>query len=237
MPGRPLSGCRAALSPSRLRHVAILSSMPSSDSTCWTIVRGAADGRAADREEFARRYGPVIRACLGARWRGGALSAEVEDAAQEVFVDCFREGGAVERAEPGRPGGFRAFLFGVVRNVALRFERNHARRRVRPGAEAFDGDGVPADDASLATVFDREWATSVVREAAARQAERAAKAGNGNNGNNDALRRVDLLRLRFHDGLAIREIAARWGVDADVLHHEYAKARAEFRAALEDVIA
>jgi RNA polymerase sigma-70 factor (ECF subfamily) len=48
---------------------------------------------------------------------------------------------------------------------------------------------------------------------------------------------VVLLRLRFHDGLAIRDIAERLGEDAAKLHHEYATAREEFRTALRSVVA
>jgi RNA polymerase sigma-70 factor (ECF subfamily) len=201
------------------------------DSTCWTVVRGAAQGRVGDREAIARRYADVVRAYLGARWRGSPLASEVEDAAQEVFLDCFKEGGALERVDPTRAGGFRAFLFGVVRNVALRAERSAARRRVKPADDSFDADRLPADERSLSVVFDRAWATAIVREAAARQTERAARDGDA------ALRRVELLRLRFHDGLPIREIAARWREEPDRLHHEYARARDEFRAALEEVVA
>jgi len=46
-----------------------------------------------------------------------------------------------------------------------------------------------------------------------------------------------LLRLRFEENLPIRTIAARWGVDAAALHHSYALARQEFRAALLAVVA
>jgi hypothetical protein len=42
-------------------------------STRWTLVRGAADGEAAAREEFARLYEPVVRACLLARWKRSPL--------------------------------------------------------------------------------------------------------------------------------------------------------------------
>jgi RNA polymerase sigma-70 factor (ECF subfamily) len=51
------------------------------------------------------------------------------------------------------------------------------------------------------------------------------------------VRRVELLRLRFQEGLPIRDIATRWQTDAAVLHHEYARAREEFRAALLEVVA
>jgi hypothetical protein len=52
-----------------------------------------------------------------------------------------------------------------------------------------------------------------------------------------AVRRVRLLRARFHDGLPIRDIAALWGEDPAKLHHEYATARDELRIALRSVVA
>ena len=45
------------------------SDMDPAGSTCWTVIQGAAAGSAADRQDFARRYTPVIRAYLAARWR------------------------------------------------------------------------------------------------------------------------------------------------------------------------
>ena len=59
---------------------------------------------------------------LAARWRSSSQSSELDDAVQEVFVECFRAGGVLKRVDASRPGGLRPFLFGVVRNVALRFE-------------------------------------------------------------------------------------------------------------------
>jgi len=41
---------------------------------------------------------------------------------QETFVECFRRGGALEAAGAGRVPALRAFLIGVTRNVARRFE-------------------------------------------------------------------------------------------------------------------
>jgi RNA polymerase sigma-70 factor (ECF subfamily) len=187
------------------------------------VIHGAALGSAPDREEFARRYLPVVRSYLAARWRGSPFLAELDDAVQEVFVECFRTSGALAHADPGRE--FRPFLYGVVRNVARRLEA----RPPRPGA-AVDLDRLPADEDSQARAFDRAWARALLREAAALQ-ERHARARGP-----EAVRRVELLRLRFHEGLPIREIAARWGVDAAGLHHEYARARQEFRTALAEVV-
>ena len=53
----------------------------------------------------------------------------------------------------------------------------------------------------------------------------------------DAVQRIELLRLRFEENLPIRAIAERWGVDARSLHHAYAMARQEFKAALLEVVA
>lgn len=197
--------------------------------TCWTLIRAAAGGSARDRDEFARRYAPVLRAYLGARWRGSPLLQDLDDAVQDVFVECFRPAGALDRLDPSRGSGFRAFLYGVARNVALR--RESRRPREHPPAAGAPLEAVPDDHTSLSRVFDRAWAKAILREAARLQEDRARAAGEA------ALRRVELMRLRFHQDLPIRDIARRWGADAAVVHHEYAKAREEFRAALREVVA
>jgi len=199
------------------------------ESTCWTVIRGAAEGKREDRELFARRYTPVVRAYLGARWRGSPLLAELDDATQEVFLDCFREQGALGRADPARGVAFRAFLRGIVRNVARRCEEGRGRGRERqPPSSEFE---VEAREERLSRVFDRAWARSLMQEAAARHAGMAHAQGDG------AVRRVELLRLRFHEGMPIREIADLWDADAATLHREYAKARREFKRALLEVVA
>jgi RNA polymerase sigma-70 factor (ECF subfamily) len=198
----------------------------SSESTCWTVIQAAAAGDAAERSHFARRYERVIRSYLAARWQRSPLLQHLDDAVQEVFVECFKGGGVLDRVDCERAGGFRPFLYGVVRNVARRFEAAGDRSQ-----EQADLDKFAADDDSLSRVFDRAWAKALMREAAERQMERARQEGAA------ALRRVDLLRLRFHDGLPIRDIAVRWNADAATLHHEYAKAREEFKAALMEVMA
>jgi len=200
----------------------------SGDSTQWTIIQAAADGSVSARTEFARRYQSVIRAYLGTRWRGGPLRTEVDDAAQEVFVRVLRPDGPLARADPARPGGFRAFLYGVVRNVARAIEHDRAQR-LRRHSET-DLDALRIDESTLSEVFDRAWAQALLRDAALRQLTRATEKGD------DAVRRHRLLAVRYGENLPIREIAARWGVDAAILHREYPKAREEFRRALMEVV-
>jgi RNA polymerase sigma-70 factor (ECF subfamily) len=202
-----------------------------SGSTCWTVIQQAARGSQEDREEFARRYAPVVRAYLGARWRSSPCLQELDDAVQEIFVECFRSGGVLERVERDRAGGFRAFLYGVVRNIALRVESRRAKKKEFQPSSPSHLDGMERDEETLSRIFDRAWVTSILREAAALQAEEARTSGE------EAGRRVELLHLRFHERLPIRDIAQRWDMDADLVHREYAKARAEFKRALREVVA
>lgn len=193
------------------------------------MVRGAASGDAAAKEDFGRLYLPLVRSFLASRWRWAPLRNDIDDASQEVFLECFRRGGALPRADSGREGGFRAFLFGIVHHVALRFERKAARTEARGGSPPPGEE--PAQTETPSRIFEREWALAVMRAAGERQARKAGSIGTA------AVRRVELLRLRFHEGLPIREIAEQWGEDASRLHHEYATARAEFREALLEEIA
>lgn len=191
------------------------------------MVDGSARGDVEQRELFARRYLPVVRAYLAARWHLNPLRERLDDAVQEVFVDCFRADGALQRVEHGEPGSFRRFLRGVVRNVARRFEEGRGQGRevaLQSGAEEV------GTEEHLSRVFDRAWIRSLLRQAAELQRIRAQEGGEA------ARRRVELLRLRFAEDLPIREIAARWSDDPARLHHEYAHARQEFKAALRDVL-
>jgi hypothetical protein len=201
-----------------------------SQTTCWTVIDAAARGEKSGRAQFAEVYLSVIRAYLTARWRGSRLSDAIDDAAQEVFVECFREGGPLARADRAESGGFRPFLFGLVRNVARRFESKPGR--VGPADEnRVDLQRIADNKATISHVFDRAWARAIMQQAAQLQADTARESGES------AIRRVELLRLRFRDGHPIRKIAELWGEDAARLHHEYAKARSEFQAALSETLA
>lgn len=203
--------------------------MPSRDSTCWTLVRGAAAGVPEDREDFVRRYAPVIRAYLGARWRLPSEHEEVADGSQEVFLQCFKAGGALERAEPGTSGGFRAFLYGIARNVASASER----RRTRNRGELDDADVLPvvaSEEATLSAVFDQAWARMIMREARELLERRTPEEGRAALG-------LQALRLRYESALPSREISAKMGIDAGVVYQLLTDARKEFRGALLEVMA
>ena len=185
------------------------------DSTAWTVIRGAAAGEPEQRSLFVRSYSPVIRAYLRARWRGSALIQDVDDAVQEVFLDCFKQDGVLDTADAARE--FRPYLYAVVRNVARHAETRRQRNKEHAPPSEFD----PAADEELSTVFDRAWALAVV-QAALQRVEDASH--------------VELLRLRFHEDLPIREIAKRWNEEPDKVHRAYAKARRAYETALLDVV-
>lgn len=204
--------------------------MTDAQDTCWTMIESAARGDAHERERFAERYGPPLRAYFAARWRGAVMESHVEDATQVVFLECLKEGGLLSKASPQSESGFRAFLYGAARNIARRFESRGAREQDRHSLSSLEN--VPAhDETSVSLAFDRAWAGQMMKNAASVMAARAAKA------DGRALERVDLLRLRFEEGLPIRAIASRWNRPADQLHREYARARKEFKEALFSVIA
>ncbi len=202
-----------------------------SDDTCWTVIEAAARGDRDARERFARAYESPVRRYLAARWSGHALRHDLDDAVQDVFVECFRDGGALSRHDGGRARDFRGFLYGVARNVARRRESRDAATRARRDEHSPETLDLPDGHDPASRVFDREWARGVMRAAAERQRAESEAAGEG------ARRRVELLRLRFEEGLPIREVAARWDVEPAGLHHEYARARREFAAALRAVVA
>jgi len=201
-----------------------------SDPTAWSIVLNAAEGLSEDRDAFALRYEDAVRRYLRDRWRSSRLCDEIDDAVQEVFVECFRRGGVLERIRDRRPESFRKFFRGVVRNVALRHEQRvgiQLRREPRSDVEI---DRVAASSSTSSRVFDRAWARALLRQAGRVQQDQADEA------DERVRRRVTLLRLRHVDGLAIREIAEKWRVEAAKLHKEYATAREEFRDALRRVV-
>src|SRR5207253_4468629 len=99
-------------------------------------------------------------------WRGLPRPPDADDAAQDVFVECFRAGGLLEKADALRDSGFRAFLLGAARNIA----RRHESRR-RPADRL--PDDLLADDTGPAEAFDRAWARPPRKEAGRLQEGRA----------------------------------------------------------------
>lgn len=195
------------------------------------MVRAASAGDASARSQFAGHYARPIREYLRHRWGGTPRRDDVGDAEQEVFIECMKPGGALDRADAAK-GEFRALLYGVVRNVARRFEERAARDlQIKPDESVYL-DALPDQDEALTRVFDKAWARALVREAVVRHAQ-FARAGDA------ACRdRYRILRMRHEKGMPVRDIAARLGIeDVDAVHNGYRRARREYRACLREVVA
>jgi RNA polymerase sigma factor (sigma-70 family) len=204
--------------------------VPPEHETCWTVLRAASNGDAAAHSVFARSYLRPIRAYLDKRWRGRALAILVDDAIQDVFVECYKAGGVLERAVPGQ-GDFRALLYGVARKVARRHEEREAKSIRRRPAEGVYLDELPEQAEALSRVFDRAWERSLLNEAVERH--RGASADDP-----ASARRFRILSLRHDDRLAVREIADRLGEPGVAsVHNDYRRARREFAVHLRAVVA
>jgi RNA polymerase sigma factor (sigma-70 family) len=195
------------------------------------MIHRAADGSVTAGNGFAERYMKVVRTALGARWNGRPnLLQDVDDAAQEVMVDCLKMNGALGRADSQAKGGFRAYLYGITQRTALKFETKAARRFRRESPGSFHPDQVAADDTTLGSALDRSLAKAVMQGAFDLYDQRAADQ------DEDYGRRVELLRLRFYDGLPIRDIADRWQEPREKVHRTRVRALREFKDCLRELL-
>ena len=194
------------------------------------MLHGAAAGDCEAKEAFGRRYLPVVRNYLGARWRDMRHARYTDDATQEVFFEFLREKGALHRAIADANRSFGAYLFGVTCNVARRYESGQRSASERLGSEPLDEFEFAGPEEPASEIFQKGWASALIEAAGERLRELAEDADDA------ARRRVELLDLRFADGLPIRDIAKRWGEDPTHVHREYARARKEFHAALKETI-
>ncbi len=204
--------------------------MSAHPTTCWEVVDGAAQGAPEMRAEFVRRYTDFVRTYLGARWRGTPLAEQVDDVAHDVFVECFRRNGVLDRVD-SRRGSFRAFLCGAIRNVARRVEATRAAAREIQPTSGFDVGDQPGSELSGSRILDRAWARTMLNLAGDRMRREAESDGDS------ALRRIEILRLRFESGMPIREIARLWKTDPARVHEEFRQARQEFRCCFEAELA
>jgi DNA-directed RNA polymerase specialized sigma24 family protein len=194
--------------------------------TSWTLLEGVLRGEQTAHARFVRFYFPVVLAYLQSRWRGRVLVQDAEDATHEVLVEFLRENGALTRCDVASPLRFRRFLLGVARNVALRWEDRSSAQRQREVALPSPDLEPEADDADPAAHFDRRWAHGILASALDDMRLRAES------GDARTMRHLSLLNERFFEGRTIAMIAGARGEDPAHLHHEYARARNEFEAAL-----
>lgn len=206
----------------------MIGSMRHFDSTCWSVVLGAAAGNTEARDRFARRYEPVVRSYLSTRWRVPERHERVSDGVQEVMLECLRPFGALERFEPARAGDFRGFLYGVTRRTAISIERRTRRdRRVAVGDDSKEQCDRRAT--TLSAAFDRTWAQVLCHQGLECLRERLGK-------HPDRLRREQCLEGRFFHNKPPRVIAEEMGVPVTEVYEILKAVKADYCVALVEVL-
>jgi hypothetical protein len=71
----------------------------------------------------------------------------------------------------------------------------------------------------------------LIKEAVFVHASRARTKGEA------AVQRAEILRLRFREGMPIREIVSAWNADSTYIHNQYSQARKEFKKVLMEILA
>lgn len=138
------------------------------------------------------------------------VADRAEDLAQLTFLRC-AEAATTWRGD----GGFRAFLFGVARNVL----REHIRGRVRDGRRPMD-----FDTASIADLVPGA-ATLAARSAEQLQLARALQ--------RLPLDLQELVELYYWEELSVEELAACVGVPAGTIKSRLHRARALLKEAMD----
>lgn len=197
---------------------------PSDDLRSWQEALAAARGDAAARAVFWLHHVRRIHAWLWLRWRHGTLRSSIDDATQEVYLECFRPGGAFAHFDPARAHhGVLPFLHAVVRNVAQRFERS--RRRERAHQIDYAVEHTTFADAPLTTSGD----ATIDRERLAAALDHLDD-GDPEPGGPHSLR--TFVRLHFEEGRPVREIARAWQAPPTLVHELRRRACRRLRACL-----
>jgi hypothetical protein len=167
------------------------------------------------RGNFARRYQPAVEAYFSTRWPAAPMAAQTERAVREVFDECFKHGEDLKDTVSDHDADFRRFLYKMAGLVSARAETKKSER--------FDG-----DESTLADAFDRAWARVLMRQAATQHAQNVKD-------DPAAVRRLELLRLRYYGGMQLDSIANIWHAERDDIEDQYQTARSEFETALMEV--
>ena len=205
--------------------------------TAWSLIldgkQASPEQRAARFERLARRYWKPVYFYVRTRW--GKSNEDAKDLTQQFFV-WMLETDFLSKVQAGR-GRFRNFVkVCLERFLSGRTDSERALRR-GGGAKAVDFDFIQAVQraptaAAPEEVLDREWKRALVEEALARLQADCAAAGQD-------VRYAVFTEFYFAPapGPDYEALAARHGLSRVDVGNHLARARARFRAFLEDQIA
>lgn len=196
--------------------------------TQWDLLHDAARGDTEARIRFHDLYDPFIRRYTTAVARHfGNPAQDYDDLVQDVYMEVFKDGGALRNANADYPAGFRGYLRGLCRNIAFRARDRDPRAEVQPETGALD----VADPAARDPVHAVElaYARSVIRETLDGMRHAATRAGDS-----ERLKALEIFRRRiFHDEKP-KDIAAALGIAYTEVTEASRVARTWFETALFD---
>jgi len=209
---------------------------PRFPTTRWTLIRQASDDsdRAARSalEELCRTYWHPVEAFL--RQRGRSLH-DAQDLTQAFFTALIA-GPLFSRAAPER-GRFRTLVLAALKNfVASAREREQAQKRgggqvVVSWTRNDEGPrGEPSHDETPETIFERNWALSVLQRVLDRLADEARASG-------QAVLFAELKVVLTGGSQSYAEIAARLGRSEGSVKVAAHRLRSRYRALIRAEIA
>jgi len=137
---------------------------PSFATTRWSLVRDASSTAQQRKQALSELYTLYWRPICDYLRRMGITQTEVEDLAQDFFLQFF-DSGALDRANEGY-GRFRAYLLGALRHHVQKLRRKAGTQKRGGGLVAVSLDIAerenPSIEADYARLFDLEWAQTVV---------------------------------------------------------------------------
>ncbi|MCR9244706.1 MAG: hypothetical protein NXI31_06725 [bacterium] len=172
---------------------------------------------------FCEHYLPIVKRHLRALWRDSTMDANVDDATQDVFVECLRSNGALSRLDVGRGHGLAAYVRGITRNIAARLGRRRARECRRCYLSNDLVSHTPDRTPDGLELLDRTCSATAVREAVARLDREPAVPGHSLG---------ELVRLHFGGNQPVREIAKGWEVRPARVHEARRRACQHLRKLL-----
>jgi RNA polymerase sigma-70 factor (ECF subfamily) len=173
------------------------------------LVLLAREGDAVSFTRLVAKYSGVVRALVRARLRG---RADADDVAQDVFLTAWRRLGSLD--EPDR---FAGWISSIAVNRALEVLRRDDRRRTASlEAAEVDPPDLRADDPSESRL-EREEERERMMACLAELDERSQT----------------VIVLRFREGWAVKDIAARLGENPPAVAMRISRAIRKLRARLE----
>ena len=195
--------------------------------TSWVLVGLAGTDEDLAQREFALRYEKFVRRILAKRWLGTVFRTYFDDAIQEVFVECFKPNGVIEKANAQNGNSFRTYLFQVASHVAARFERTHQRQQSIASTNDDHLDDLSSQAMSAYDLVTREEVADLVREALHRMTHHY---------NPEVRKRGQLLDRHTCQGEKIIAIADGNPDLAEQLHRDHTKAKREWKSFLVEVV-